>query len=1269
MVQRPFSDSGSDHTVWRNATLFPKSMQYNTDLIFPGYAEKTVIHKMHRPKVTTILSSLETSRGKSSYSRIKVGKNENSNELRLARNTLNKNISTYNPNNTFFPEPDNSNKKNNSFPEEVAIYYQIPTHSQYFPTGDQYLQNVEKGNNSNENIVIPKFSKVPNVNESFVIKNIFMAHTDPKTRAGTSTHTQEPSQLDDNNDKADFLIEEYTANNLSKYSYNVSDNLYTCTVSQETEADIVAQEMFTYFDIEPLWMSKKHYWNSIFDSRYESLMRNSKWPALKVILVPRTHVDTIWKQSFEYYHNNSVNKILSNIVKKLQFYNNLTFTWNEVSHLSQWWKTSSQKSRSVFRRLVKGGRLEITTGGWIEPDEATTHVFGLVHQLMEGHQWLKYYLNYSPKVGWLTNSVTHSPTMAYLLSASGITNLIITNLHFSWEQYLAEYQYSDFAWIQNWDNDRMATTNINDALNKIGNERFPKHSVLTHYLQFNSAGFSACGPNKAVCTNDFNFGKPNKNFDINPYNLKEKAELLLEQYSKSGSITPHNVIIAPIGGQYCYESQSEFDYQYINYQRIAEFVNKNSDIYKATIQFGTPKDYFTSIFDKHKKYPTLKGDFLNFADINTGTPAYWTGFFTSRPLLKVLLKRLQSTLRTTELLFTFTLSMNSFHGLNTSKIFQLLIKSRERVARLLDKNVISGTVNANTLKYVHSQILTTAKDCWYIQEVTASLLSSKPDQNSPYLKKYIYRDGEFVSAFRTIAAGDQVYMFNSLSHERTEIVELISKNPNIRIIDHNKKDITLQINPVWKYGSNNLIKISRKYFKIVFVVNLPPMTLELFKIKETYDATQNSATIYCLVCEIEDDLGQTPKFTFNIQPIQPGDIQLESYKHRLVFDEITGFLKNVIEKNNNKEKMFVFDYGAFKSSNENAGMFLFNTDVTKPLHDILKPYRTGNNTKLLIITAGQVVTELTSIYGIFLQHTVKIFNLLNGPLSNSIFIESKVDYEVSPKNRELELFLSIQTDIENGNYPELYTDNNGFQYTRRVLNITRRVESNMYPITNMVYIQDRKNRFTLITDHAQGVTALQEGQLVVMLDRRILFNDGRGAHEGLADSSLTCHRQIILLENFIQPNIYFGQYPSENHLNLPSLSALQLANYLNFNLDIFINNKKFSDLPYYAFLPLIKTSFPCDVSVFNYRTILHRGTQNHTPNSALLVLFRQTASCQIEQDFHCNGESSFAVDKILRNVKSVHRTNLVGTNEGIPQSICNLGNFPPMELITLRVLF
>ncbi|XP_068632406.1 alpha-mannosidase 2-like [Battus philenor] len=1274
MVQRPFSESGGTQVFWKNISMSSSPYRLKVHAaLFPGYAQGKMLHNKQRPKISTILSAVDTLRSISASSKIKMNRRENKhpNELRLARETLYNNSHSLPADNILFPL-DNSLDRifNNSFPDAITVesFYQMPRTSRFFPpVEEQILQRPEREENY-------KVSDIHHIygNSSVPKKSIFRETSDvnDKSAEPNDLHIRKLPEYDVDTDKVDFLIEEITPEIVPMYyNYTAPSNPYSCVVLQQYKADIDAQEKFCNFDIEPPWMTKKQFWNNIFDSRYESLMRNTKWPPLKVILVPRTHVDSVWKQTFEQYHNNSVNKILSNLVKKLQFYKNLTFTWNEISHLSQWWATTTQKTRSAFRRLMRAGRVEITTGSWVEPDEATSHLFGMLHLLMEGHQWLKHHLNFMPKTAWLSNSVAHSPTMTYLLSASGISNLVLTNVHYSWEQYLAEYQYSDFIWVQSWDNDIFTHSNVNDALNRIGNERYPKSSVLTHYLQFNSAGFKACGPDKSVCALEFNFVKSPKNVDS--YNVKEKSELLLEQYSKTGTISPHNVIIAPIGGPYHYEMQTEFDFQFNNYKKIADFVNANREIYKATIEFGTPKDYFSTIVEKHKSYPSLKGDFLNFADISSGMPAYWSGFFTTRPLLKILLRRLECTLRTTEVLFSFAVSSNAFRGIKVSDLFNLLIKSRETVARLLDRNVLSGTLTGNIMKYVHKKIMLTVKDCWYLQEVSASLISIKSDRNVTYLQKYVYRNGEFISAFRTVTPGDQIYVFNSLSHERTEIVEFVTRNPNLRIIDHNKKDVTIQINPIWNYQSENIIKISRQFFTIIFAVVIPPMTLELFKIKETYDASSSASTIYCVSCVVDDTPGNGPIFPFNIQPIEVGDIQLENYKHRLIFDEITGLLKTVFEKDTNTRKTVMIDYGAFKSADINSGMFLFNTNTSKPLFDILSPYRRGIKSKIMLIVSGVVTTELTTVFGRLLQSTVKIFNLMNGPLSKVISLESKTDYEASPKNRELELFLSVQTDIVNGNPPELIIDNNGFQFTSKLVNISRRIESNMYPMTSMVFIQDYQNRLTLLTDHAQGVTSLLEGQIVVMLDRRVLYNDGRGTGEGLADNSATHHRHIILLENF-------GKSKSLNNVNrkvtvqLPSMAAVQLAATLNYHLDIFFIDRSQADLCYYAFLPLIKTPFPCDISVVNFRLILYKGNSERlSVNTALLTLHRLSFTCQLNhlESPNCNGENGFSIEKILRNVKAVYLTNLCGTDEGTSMTNINKGTLAPMELITVRIYF
>lgn len=149
-----------------------------------------------------------------------------------------------------------------------------------------------------------------------------------------------------------------------------------------------------------------------------------------------------WIHTFEAYFNQATKHIIDTVITILDTNKKYKFIWAEMSFLSLWWDQASADQRKLLKKVIDNKQLEIVTGGWVSEqnpmvkvplchlqvmnDEANTHYFAMVDQLIEGHQFIENNLGNIPiENGWANDPFGYSPTMAYLLHSMGMKHMAI----------------------------------------------------------------------------------------------------------------------------------------------------------------------------------------------------------------------------------------------------------------------------------------------------------------------------------------------------------------------------------------------------------------------------------------------------------------------------------------------------------------------------------------------------------------------------------------------------------------------------------------------------------------------------------------------------------------------------------------------------------------------------------------------------------------------------------------------------------------------------
>lgn len=904
-------------------------------------------------------------------------------------------------------------------------------------------------------------------------------------------------------------------------------------------------------------------------------------------------------------------------------------------------------------------------------------------RFLSGHQWVKNNLGVSINSGWSVDPFGHGSTVPYLLKSSGVSSgAVIQRIHYSWKQWFAKEMMGDFLWRQNWD-----SVGYTDMF--VHNQPFDIYSIK-----------HSCGPHPQICTY-FDFRKVAGEFTeyslrampIDQQNVKQKADVLMEQYERTGSLYPHNVILVPLGDDFRYDQDVEWEQQYRNYKRLMDYVNGHKEVYHAEIVFGTPKDYFKEVQARMSDFPTLKGDFFVYSDIFTeGRPAYWSGYFTTRPYWKLLDRELERNLRSAEILYTFGLNKAKQRRHNdTIKViernYEKLVKARQNLALFQHHDAITGTSKAFVMRDYALKLMEGIQDSVFLQTyIVQNLLLENRNSDLPSYRIIVPEsdaesyDTTSPKIVTTVTKRRKIVVFNSHAQHRQEVVKMQVNTPHLVITDYQDNVIIHQINPVWNISAKRgpydpkPIEILKNRFELLFIAELPPLSVNVFTISAHHDASASMAVVYCQHCQQNQEVFQTKN-------IQLGDIQLENRKIRALFDGKSGFLKTITKKETETRTFCEMTIAAYQSAQFHSGAYLFmpdpNTHDTE--RDILRDY----SNQFIVITSGPIASELTVVYDDLLAHSARLYHK-EGPLAEGIYMENIIDFGIPPKNRETEMYMRFSSGINNGNPSTFYTDSNGMQMQKRVTVERIGIEGNYFPITTSTYIEDEEQRLSLLVDHSQGASSWQPGFVEVMMDRRTLYDDARGMGEGIVDNKKILTKYWLLLEDITKPRA--------SEVSRPSLLSNYLSNSLLYPANLFLVEEKsvaesqqFQQPNVYnainAPVHLISKPLPCDIHLLNFRTVTDATFTQFPSSSALMILHRQGFACNVSPKVkipNCSLDSvsshkhaAFRPDTQLGDlqIKSVDQTSLTGLHRLKTFNTLDEVTHVPMNLLTLNVTF
>ncbi|XP_077246592.1 alpha-mannosidase-like isoform X2 [Tasmannia lanceolata] len=788
---------------------------------------------------------------------------------------------------------------------------------------------------------------------------------------------------------------------------------------------------------------------------------------LNVHLVPHSHDDVGWLKTVDQYYvglNNSiqgtsVRNVLDSVVVALMRDPNRKFVFVEQAFFQRWWREQNVKTQEEVRKLVDSGQLEFINGGWCMHDEATCHYIDMIDQTTLGHYLIKKQFNKAPRVGWQIDAFGHSAVQSYLFGAElGFDAL-----------YFARIDYQD-----------RAKRKVDKSLEVIwrGSKTFGSSSQIftgafpVHYNP--PTGFSF----------ELNDGSAPVQDDtlLYDYNVEQRVNDFIDAARNQANVTRTNHIMWTMG--------DDFQYQYAEswFKQMDKFIHYVNRDGQVNAFYSTPSIYTDAKNAANESWPLKTDDYFPYADAEN---AYWTGFFSSRPSLKGYVRMLSGYyLAARQLEF---LAGRKSSGPHTFSLGDAL-------GTVQHHDAVSGTSKQHTTNDYVKRLALGASHADIVVNLALSCLtnsSSSEPCTAPTMKfgqchllniSYCPPTEEEIPEGKSLV----VVAYNPLGWIRSDIIRIPVNDDHLVVRDSAGNAIDAQYVFMDNATSNFRNFYTKAYLGVsskelpkywfLFQVSIPPFGWSTYFISKA-DGKGTGRNVYPSVM----DSSQNETFE-----VGPGDF-------RMSFSLKSGQLKRITNYRTGVDIPIQQSYLWYGSSTGDvqdplsSGAYVF-----RPIGSL--PGIVSRSVPLKIVR-GPLVDEVHQNFSSWIYQVTRLYRGKD---------YAEVEFTIGPVPLDdgigKEVITRIQANMATDR--SFYTDSNGRDFLKRVrdyradwpLQVHQPIAGNYYPINLGIYIADEKSELSVLVDRATGGASLKDGQLELMLHRRMLKVDFGGLGEALDEN-------------------------------------------------------------------------------------------------------------------------------------------------------------------------